>query len=112
MKTARGIPTAATATRFVSSFAMLSDWGYATETALPLLVFLDGRNQVIAAEVGPERGRDVQIGVSEVPEQKVADALPTRCANEEIGTGHIRGVELGREACFIDLIDAELAAAN
>ena len=46
-----------------------------------------------AAEVGPEAIGDEDLGVGDLPQEEVGDALFARGANDEIGVGHTAGVE-------------------
>ena len=48
------------------------------------------------AEVGPEAVGDEDLGVGDLPEQEVRDALLARGADDEVGVGHVRGVEATR----------------
>src|SRR3989338_3584129 len=64
---------------------------------IPLLVVDDGLQELPPAEVGPERFRDPDLGVGDLPEKEVADAqLPGR-ADQQIRIGLAGGVEEGRE---------------
>lgn len=65
----------------------------ATESALAMLVGVDGLEQVKAVEVGPEAVGDEDLGVGDLPEEEVGDALLAGGADDEVGVGHVRGVE-------------------
>ena len=68
-------------------------FGEASEAALALLVVGDGFEEVDAAEVGPEAVGDEDLGVGDLPEEEVGDALLAGGADDEVGVGHVRGVE-------------------
>ena len=72
-----------------------SEWGFAeaAEAALAALVVGDGFEQMDAAKVGPEAVGDEDLGVGDLPEQEVGDALLAAGADDEVGVGHVRGVE-------------------
>src|SRR5215469_14901662 len=65
----------------------------ATEAAVALLISGDGFDEVDAAEVGPEAIGDEDLGVGDLPEKEVGDALLAGGADEEVGVGHADGVE-------------------
>ena len=72
---------------FVGGFAE------AAEAALAVLVVGDGFEEVEAAEVGPEAVGDEDLGVGDLPEEEVGDALLAGGADDEVGVGHVGGVE-------------------
>ncbi len=74
----------------------------AAEAAFALLVVVDGFEQVDAAEVGPKAVGDEDFGVGDLPEEEVGDALLAGGADDEVGVGHVRGVEVGGELRFVD----------
>src|SRR6476659_6156446 len=46
--------------------------------------------EVVSAKVGPERIREDELGIRELPEQEVRDALLARGADEQVGVRHLR----------------------
>src|SRR5688572_22877001 len=89
--TKSGTSTTALATRLsiepaagagVAATVPTSDPTESTRTALELR---DGAVQVEGAEVRPQRGRDEELGVRDLPEQEIGDPhLPAR-PDEEVG---------------------------
>jgi len=74
----------------------------AAEAAFALLVVVDGLKEMDAAEVGPEAVSDKDLGVSDLPEEEVGDALLAGGADDEIRVRHVRGIEVGGELGFVD----------
>ena len=85
-----GMATIATRTRLVSSLTIGRSGGDAAEAAVAPLELEQGVVQLPAAEVRPEHGRDHELGVGQLPEQEVADALFARRADEQVGIGACR----------------------
>ncbi len=65
----------------------------AAEAAFAALVGGDGFEEMEAAEVGPEAIGDEDLGVGDLPEEEVGDALLAGGADDEVGVGHVAGVE-------------------
>src|SRR5689334_11743252 len=61
----------------------------AAEAPLAPLVRRDRLAERLGAEIGPERLGEVELGVGELPEQEVGDALLAAGADEEVGLGRI-----------------------
>src|SRR5690606_30259621 len=94
--------TAAERTRMESSdIISLSILEHLAEAALAGVIGVDGLEQLVLAEVGPQRGRDVQLGVCHLPEQEVGDAQVPAGADEQLGVGDVGHVEELREGSFI-----------
>ena len=70
----------------------------AAVAALALLIGEHGLEQVPAAEVGPQRVGDVDLGVGDLPQQVVADAHLAARADQQIGIGLAGGVEEARRS--------------
>src|SRR5580704_273507 len=64
-----------------------------TEAALAALVGCDGFEEMEAVEVGPEAIGDEDLGVCNLPEEKVGDALLAGGADDEVRVRHVCGVE-------------------
>ncbi len=64
------------------------------------MVVGDAFEEVSAAEFWPERGSDVDLGVGELPEKKIAQAHFAAGADDEIGVGQVTGVEVLRDDFF------------
>src|SRR5512147_170933 len=72
------------------------------EAPASMLEVMDRLVEVLAAEIGPERVGDPELGVRRLPEEEVRDAeLPAR-PDEEIGIGETVGVELVLDERFVD----------
>src|SRR5665213_1070640 len=65
----------------------------AAVAAVAALVIGEGFEQMDAAKVGPEPVGDEDLGVGDLPEQEVRDALLAAGANDQIGVRHVRRVE-------------------
>ena len=108
---ASGTPTAAVRRRFIgrrerlrlrpsagragtSSIARLD----AAVAALAALEVEDRLEQVAAAEVGPEGRGHPDLGVGDLPEQEVRDPQLARGADQQVGVGLARRVEVARRA--------------
>ena len=71
--------------------------------ALALLVLGDALEQMMTTEIRPERGRDVNLGVCQLPQQEVAEPHFAAGADDEIGIGKMAGVEVLRDCIFVNL---------
>src|SRR5438046_2522418 len=76
------------------------------ESPLPPLILEDGLEQVAPRDVGPEDRRDVELGVGELPQQKVREPVLTGRANQQVRVAPGRGVELGPDGVFVDVFEA------
>src|SRR5690606_5027385 len=97
--------TAAEATRMASSGLAEPTASllvrHAAEAAPPAVVGLDGLDEVLLAEVRPERWRHVELGVGHLPEQKVGDAQVPAGADEQLGVGHVGKVQVAGEGGLV-----------
>src|SRR5690606_39660899 len=82
------------------------------EAAVAVLVVADGGVEGLAAEVGPEGLRDVELGVGDLPEEEVRDAHLAAGADEEVGVGEAGGVEGGGDVGLGDGVGVEAAVAG
>jgi len=71
-------------------------------TAFAFLVVEKSLKETGAIEIRPERFRDKDFRVGNLPEQKIADAHFPAGANQEIGIGKVGGVEMSGEIFFGD----------
>src|SRR6266852_237336 len=55
-----------------------------------------------AVEVGPETVGDEDLGVGDLPEEEVGDALLAGGADDEVRVGHVARVELAGDACLVE----------
>ena len=64
-------------------------------------------------EIRPQRVAEIQLGVSEVPQQEIADAMIAAGADEEVGIRRLAELQLAREALLVDVLggNAPLAAS-
>src|SRR5581483_11882004 len=67
------------------------------EAALALAVPGDRPVELARVEIGPQRRREVELGVGELPEHEVADALLAAGADEQVGLGRVAEREVRRE---------------
>ena len=83
----------------------------AAVAAVALLVRQYGLEEVRSREVGPKRFRDVELGVGDLPQQKIADAHFARSADEEVGIGNRGRVEVACDGGFVDCERVQAAIA-
>src|SRR5262245_30477563 len=77
------------------------------DAAVPPIAFLvrqDRFEEVAAAEIGPERFRDPDFGVRDLPEQEVAHAHLAARADEQVGIGLVRRIEELAEALLVEIV--------
>src|SRR5512139_800320 len=67
------------------------------ESALPPLVIEDCGEEVFFFKVRPESVGEIELCIRGLPEKKVADAFFTARADNEIGVGQSRGIEIRRK---------------
>ena len=58
---------------------------------------------MLAPEIRPQHGRDVELRIGQLPQHEVADALLTGGTDQQVGIGDPAGVQLTREGSFIDV---------
>src|SRR5205085_122577 len=113
IQTSNGMATTAVANlvRSTQAFALGLLAG-AAETALPALEFVDRVEELPLAEVRPKRVRDVDLGVSDLPQEEVADAHLAAGTDQEIRVGDAGGAERRRDELLVDGLRRELAALH
>ncbi len=106
-----GSPTAAVANRALRFRSTRLHHGHrvlrqlfvgAAKTAAPPLIIEQRLEIFFLAKIRPQCRRDIKLAVSDLPEKKIADTHLAASANQEIGIGHSRGVELGGNPLLID----------
>src|ERR1700686_2960156 len=77
---------------------------------LPLLILGNGFEQMYTAEVGPQRWRHVNLGVSQLPKQKVAEPHLTRGAYYQIRIRQVARIKVLADHFFInvEVLDAAI----
>src|SRR5437879_3817920 len=70
-------------------------------------VIAQGFAERFGLELGPALRRHPQLGVGDLPQQKVADAHLARRANQEIGLRHACRAEIISERRFVDGVRIE-----
>src|SRR5688572_47006 len=73
------------------------------EAAAAAGVRRQGRLEISRREVRPVAFDEHELGVRELPEQEVRDAQLARGADEQVGIGHLGGVEVRGEDVLVDL---------
>ena len=86
---------------FVAAFGI-----EAAEASIALLESGDAFQQVFAAKIGPEALRHEDFGIGDLPEEVVGDAHLARGADEQVGIGHVAGVEVAGQGGFADGVEA------
>ena len=76
-----------------------------TEAAFAALVGGDGFEEMEAVEVGPEAIGDVDLGVGDLPEEEVGDALLAGGTDDEIGVGHVAGIEGAGDSGLVECFE-------
>src|SRR5450759_1335831 len=84
----------------------------AAVAALPLLEIEDRLEEMALAEVGPERGRDPDLAVGDLPEEEVRDAHFAARADEKIRVGQPGRAEARSESLLVDLLGGEPSRAH
>src|SRR2546421_5041762 len=82
------------------------------ESPLPPLILEDSLEQVASGDVGPQDGGDVELGVGELPQQKVREPALTGGANQQVRVAPGRGVEFGADGVFVDVLETFHALAH
>src|SRR5690349_15886407 len=70
------------------------------------------RLEVRHVEIGPQRLADVQLGVGQIPQQEIADAVIATGADEQIRIADLRERELARETLLVDLLGTQRTARD
>ena len=81
---------------------LVGGFAESSEAAFALLIVGDGFEEMEAAEVGPEAVGDEDLGVGDLPQEEVGDALLAGGADDEVGVGHVSGIEAGVELRLVD----------
>src|SRR5919201_5294484 len=107
-----GRPIAATSTREVR-FDIGRLRSAAAEATPSARIVLQCGAQVVAAEVGPELVHEHELGIRELPQEKVRDPQLPGGADEQIGVRHLRLVQQRGEALLVEPVrsDARLDRA-
>ncbi len=74
---------------------LIGRFAEAAEAAFALLIVGDGLQKMEATKVGPQALRDEDLGVGDLPQKKVGDALLAGGANDQVGIGHVSRVKGG-----------------
>src|SRR5262245_87542 len=86
--------------RRVGALRLAQLFAGAAETAFALLEGSDGRVQRGSVEVGPQQIGEIQLRVSQLPQQEIADALLAAGADEQIGLRREAHRQMRREIGF------------
>src|SRR5258708_12931548 len=84
---------------------MASRRGDFSKAPIAALILEDGVEEGAPVEVRPQHRGDVQLGIGELPQQKVRQALLTGGANQQIGVAPRRRVQLGADRLFVDVFE-------
>src|SRR5258708_35995895 len=71
------------------------------EAAIAFLEIGDGAEQMRSAKVGPQRVGDEDLGISDLPEQKVAKPKLAAGTDDQIGGGKMAGVKVFADGPFV-----------
>src|ERR671910_3420214 len=65
---------------------------------------LEGPQELLRGEVGPQRFRHVELGVGYLPEQEVRDAQLAAGPDHQVDLGYVGGVEVTGEGHLVDFL--------
>src|SRR5438309_4744353 len=82
------------------------------EATLALLEEVERLQVLTLAEVGPQRVRDVDLGVGELPEEEVAESHLAARPDEEIGIGNTGGGKVPGHRARGDVVGLQLTTAH
>src|SRR5918995_2912229 len=68
---------------------------------------LEGPQELLRGEVGPQRFRHVELGVGYLPEQEVRDAQLAAGPDHQVDLGYVGGVEVTGEGHLVDVLRRE-----
>src|SRR5215212_873100 len=68
---------------------------------------LEGAQELLGGEVGPQRVRDVELRVGDLPEQEVRDAELAAGTDHQVDLGYVGGVEVACEGHLVDVFRRE-----
>ena len=68
--------------------------GQPTVAPFALLIFGDAFQQVSTTELGPQRGSHIDLGISKLPEKKIAQPHFTAGADNKIGIRQMPSVKM------------------
>ena len=88
--------------QFKRVLALNGGWAKAAETAVALLIIEDGGEQIGSLKIRPKRLGDINLGVRNLPQKKIADAHLAGGAYQKIRFGHACGVQARRDGLFVD----------
>ena len=92
-----------------SAFGLRISSSYGAKASMPLIILLDSGVELGFSEIGPKRRRDDQLGVGDLPEQKVANAHLAAGADQQIRVGNITRVKVLRNNLLGDFGGVELS---
>ena len=67
------------------------------ETALAVLIVVDGIVEILVAEVGPELVTEIELGIGHLPKEEIADAKLAARADKEVGIGIVASGQVAAE---------------
>ena len=70
---------------------------------------LDRGVELALAEVRPQRVAEIQLGVGEIPQQEIADALLAAGADQQVGIRQPGQRQVRAERGLVDVVGAQLA---
>src|SRR5688572_23504567 len=68
--------------------------------------------EVRLVEIRPQHIADVDLGIGEIPQQEIADAMIAAGADEQVRIRHVAEAEFFREARLVDGVDTDGAACD
>src|SRR5262249_50954685 len=83
--------------------------GGGTVSTVAAVIFADGIFEIALGEIRPQAIEKDQLGIGQLPEQEIADALFAAGADNEIGIGNPDSEELLAERGLVDVLGGEFA---
>ena len=107
-----GASQAAVMMRCLSTLLRLDLFVGHAEAPLAPLEVLQRQVEGVGVEVGPQAWREVELGVGQLPENEVGDALLAAGADAEIHRRHPGQAQLGSEGGLVDGLGIHLAGGH
>ena len=82
------------------------------EPAIACGVVAERFDEIGTAEFGPAFLRDLELGIADLPQQKVADSHFSGRADQEVGIGHAGGIGMVCNLFLVDSLRSQIAQSN
>ena len=82
----------------------MTSLGESAEAALSGGKITEGFEEVVPTEFGPALRSDPYLGVTDLPEQEIADPHLAGSADQQVGIAHAGGVEVRGDGLLVDVV--------